>query len=121
MNDLLWEDHGQSQSRPGGTTQEVSQERTSPSPSQQDVLLRPEQKHLGQVCKRQQTKKHKIGTNRPRSAGQYLCLDEEVPVDKKIPHSLNPGGCHRGDLLEPCNRRHKIVGAGPGGHHHNQQ
>ena len=52
----------------------------------------------------------KISSNWPRSAGHHLCLDEEVPVYQKIPHSLNPGGCHRGDLLEPCIRRHKIVG-----------
>ena len=50
-NHLPWEDHGQSQFRQGGTTQEGFQERTSPSLFRQDVLLRPESEHLWQVAR----------------------------------------------------------------------
>ena len=49
----------------------------------------------------------KIGTNRRR--GHYLCLNEEVPVDKKIPHRLNPSCRHCCNLLEPCNRKSRRV------------
>ena len=48
-----------------------------------------------------------IGTNRRR--GHYLCLNEEVPVDKKIPHRLNPSCRHCCNLLEPCNRKSRRV------------
>ena len=30
-----------------------------------------------------------------------LCFQEEVPVDEKIPHRLNTGCRHRGNLFEP--------------------